>query len=166
MEMDYDDKCQECARIRLEILADLYQTGRIDNQLYEKAIADIPMLLGKKEMTEYCLVNVHSIQRDLIDEERSKRWSYSANNKFPHYYLGVGAIKDRAYEIEDKNDYERMFNEIKKLSKQEKVVICFLLRDYKATEIADIMKVTQSRISQIYTSAIKSLRRQYAIQRY
>ncbi len=66
--------------------------------------------------------------------------------------------KTAVEELLDQEDFQMVREQIERLPKNEKIVLClYYMEDLRLKEIAEVLRVTESRVSQIHSEALKHL---------
>lgn len=111
-------------------------------------------------VTDIMISNILSIDQDLDNDDHSTQ--KGIGYKVPDER--IDQVDQRMINVEIKNDLAK---EIKKLSKNEQIVISFMYDDeLTMTEIGHVMSLSTSRISQMHASAIFKLRNQLSKLKY
>lgn len=165
MLMSLKDKEQESARIRLEILQSALINGKILPEIYEMAIKDVDMLLGKKDMCEYYPYPHSFVSRRLINVMNSKNWSDSFCRGVRNFTFNENCISVSSDKLEDYIDLGIAINSLSSVhaDNQEKILTLYF-QGYKFTEIAKQIGFSDRWVKELQRYAIKEMRDYYAVQ--
>jgi len=143
------------------------RTLRQKNKEIEKAYAEIELKEGRpatdKEVADYMGISVDNLN-DILNSINASSIISLEDYLEQNYEIGVRVESDSKEGIPE---YKAEFNELKeilanaidKLPEKEKMVVSlYYFEELTLKEISAIMKVTESRISQLHTKAIMRLR--------
>lgn len=157
--MSRQDIEQECAKIRLEILHTAFINGEILSEIYELAIADADMLLGKKDMNKYYSYHRNWVFSRLINIMKSKDWSDTFCRDVRNVPFKENCISSKPVKLDDHIDLEIAINSLSGVhSDNQKKIFRLYFQGYKFTEIASQMGFSQWWVKTLKSYAIKEMR--------
>lgn len=134
----------------------------------EKAIGELSSKLGRKPTVEEIIENTEFDEEDVYRltglQENDKMLSLDEHVGDDEDSTLIDYVKSTGLTPEDEilkqNLTEKMAEEIDKLSEKERqVVSLYYYEELTMKEVAEVLDITESRVSQIHTSAMQKLKR-------